>query len=391
MPAVLPPSTVAVTGANGYIGSHVVSVLLQDGYKVVPVVRNPSDPNKTNHLIKLAEGKPGTLLPARNGDLLKVGSFDDAFKGVDAVIHTAAIVQMFAKKDGVKEIIDPSLKGTRNVLDAVNKNNTIKRIIHTSSVAAVQRYDKPTSYVFTEKDEATWSTVENGDFYGVAKLGAEQMVTNECKGKNYDAAIINPGLGIGPSLCKEHTKASAVFVRQMLFGNRQADAYVTVVDVRDIARAHVTALAKEEASGERFIVANDTSPMRLSDLARRVQKNCPNDKVFVDAFYPYKLVPLLRVFPTLLCLLLAGAMFSFGLGPVWASLAPVLLGVGAFFQFQGSPFARLILASEVKFNADKSRKVLDMKYHDLDDTIKATVDTMRPWVKIKKRGGNKKD
>lgn len=391
MPAVLPPSTVAVTGANGFIGSHVVGVLLEDGYKVVPVVRNPSDPNKTNHLIKLAEGKPGTLLPARNGDLLKLGSFDDAFKGVDAVIHTAAIVQMFAKKDGVKEIVDPSLKGTRNVLDAINKNNSIKRIVHTSSVAAVQRYDLPTSYVFTEKDSATWSTVENGDFYGVGKLGAEQMVTNECKGKIYDAVILNPGLGIGPSLCKEHTKASPVFVRQMLINNRQPDAYVTVVDVRDIARAHVNALAKEEASGERFIIANDKEPMRLSALARRVQKNFPNDKVFVDAFIPWKLVPYLRAAPTLLCLLLAGAMFYFGLGPVWASVVPVLAGVAAFFQFQGSPFARLILASEVKFNADRSRKVLDLKYHDIDDTIKATVDTMRTWIKMKKRGGNKKD
>ena len=132
---------------------------------------------------------------------------------------------MFPKKDGVKEIIEPSHKGTQNVLSAIEKAGTLKRVVHTSSVAAVQRYDRTSSYVFTERDEATWSTVENGDFYGVAKLGAEHMVRDHCKGKAYDCAIINPGLVIGPSLCKAHTKASAVFVRQMLFGNKVSWVY----------------------------------------------------------------------------------------------------------------------------------------------------------------------
>mmetsp|Transcript_28563 Transcript_28563/g.56141 ORF Transcript_28563/g.56141 Transcript_28563/m.56141 type:complete len:391 (-) Transcript_28563:282-1454(-) len=390
MPAVLPPSVVAVTGANGYIGSHVVGQLLEDGYQVIPVVRNPSDPNKTNHLHEVAKGKSGVLLPARNGNLLQEGSFDTAFQGVDAVIHTAAIVQMFPKKDGVKEIIDPSHKGTKNVLDSVAKNPSVKRIIHTSSVAAIQRYDRPSSYVFTEKDEATWSSVQNGDFYGVAKLGAEHMVLNHCKGKDYDAVVINPALVLGPSLCKEHTKASAVFVRQMLFGNKQPDAWVTSVDVRDVARAHVAALANEAASGQRFVVAEDSSSMRLSSLAKRVQEVCPTDRVFVDAFISPWQVTMARLAPSLALLILAAGLSFFKVGPSWAPAAAVLIAVGAFFKFRGSLFARLILPSQISFNAEKSRKVLGIKYHTLNDTLKDTVDTMRPFVKIKSRN-NKKD
>lgn len=390
MPAVLPPSTVAVTGANGFIGSHVVAALLEDGYKVVPIVRNPSDPNKTKHLIELAEGKKGTLLPARNGDLLKEGSFDAAFEGADAAIHTAAIVQMFPKKCGIKEIIDPSHKGTKNVLDGIGKAGAVKRIVHTSSVAAVQSYDKPASYVFSEKDEATWSSVENGDFYGVAKLGAERMVIDHCKDKDYDAAIINPALVLGPSLCKEHTKATPVFVRQILFNNRQADAYTTYVDVRDVARAHVNALATEEASNQRFIIANDSTSMRMSSLAKKLQEVCPNDKVFTGAFLPHWLVPILRSAPSFICLVIAAVLSYLQLGPQWLPILAVLGGVGAFFQFRGSEFARGILPSEVKFNSEKSRKVLNIEYRSLETILKDTVDAMRPWVRIKSRS-NKKD
>lgn len=72
-------------------------------------------------------------------------------------------------KDPQKDIVDPSVKGTENVLASVAKSGTIKRFVQTSSVAAVQSFDKPEDHVFTEEDWNTWSTVANGDAYGFAK------------------------------------------------------------------------------------------------------------------------------------------------------------------------------------------------------------------------------
>lgn len=390
MPAVLPPARVAVTGANGYIGSHVVDVLLEKGYTVVPVTRDPSNLDKSAHLLRLGEtprkdGGMRVLEAGKRGNLLEEGSFDDAFEGVDAVIHTAANVQMRPKKDGVKEIIAPSHKGTLNVLSSIDKVGTVKRIVHTSSIAAVVRYDQPHEYVFTERDEGTWSSVDNGDFYGVAKLGAERMVREHCEGKAYDCAILNPALVLGPCLCKAHTKATPVFLRQMLFGNKQVNPFLTTVDVRDVAQAHVAALGSEEASGQRFILANVGTEQPLSGLATRVQELFPADKVYVNAFYSPFMVAATRYGPGLALLALAAVMAALQLGPSWAPLPVAVLAALTVAKLRGSEFERSIIPTKILYNAEKSQEILKIEYRPLDTTLKDCINSMRPFIKIKKR------
>ena len=65
--------------------------------------------------------------------------------------------QAIVAKNPERDIVNPSLKGTEHMLGSVDKSGTVKRIVHTSSVAAVQSYDKPAGYIFTEKDEATYA------------------------------------------------------------------------------------------------------------------------------------------------------------------------------------------------------------------------------------------
>ena len=254
----MPPvegGVVAVTGASGFIGSWVVVELLRAGYEVRALVRDASNEAKTAHLLTKARelGKEAALR-FFSGDLSQAGDYDEAFSGADAVVHTAAVVAIRAK-DPLRDIVEPSIIGTQNVLASADRSKTVKRIIHTSSVAAIQSYDKKTDYIFTERDEATWSTIARGDPYGYAKLSAERLVREAgLASPLYDTVSINPVVVFGPCLTKAHTKASPSFLRQFLYGNKAPDAWVSVVDVRDVAAAHVVALNKVECAGQRYII-----------------------------------------------------------------------------------------------------------------------------------------
>eukprot|EP00966_Prymnesium_polylepis_P185901 4309190-Prymnesium_polylepis.1 len=104
--------TIAVTGANGFLGSHVVAVLLADGHTVRAAVRDPSDTAKTSHLTAL----PGatSALTLVKGNLSVEGSYDAAFAGADAVVHTAAVVEVLDSKNAEEKILKPSLEGSKN-------------------------------------------------------------------------------------------------------------------------------------------------------------------------------------------------------------------------------------------------------------------------------------
>ena len=123
---------VAVTGVSGYIGSEVVKQLLEKGYTVRGTVRSKSNTSKVQHLLTLSDALPGTL-ELFEADLLKAGDFDEVVRGADFVLHTAS--PFFTESsDPQKDLIDPAVNGTSNVLTAAGKAG-IKRVVVTSSVA----------------------------------------------------------------------------------------------------------------------------------------------------------------------------------------------------------------------------------------------------------------
>lgn len=161
----------------------------------------------------------------------------------------AVVSNARAVKDPVKEIVEPSTKGTENVIASVVKSGTVKRVVQTSSVAAIQTYDKPADYVFTEADWNDWSSYGNGDYYGVAKTSAERIMREAGDEHGFEVVSINPAVVFGPCMTKAHTKASPVFIRQLLYGNTQPDVSFTFVDVREVAQAHAIAVEAEGIAG----------------------------------------------------------------------------------------------------------------------------------------------
>lgn len=394
-------------------------------------MRNKDDSTKTDHLTACAAAAGASArLEFFAGDLLTEGDYDAAFSGADAVVHTAAVVAI-QSKNPERDIVEPSMKGTRNMLASADRSGTVMRVVHTSSVAAIQSYDNGPEYVFTEKDEATWSTVARGDPYGYAKLGAERLVRDHVAagGKTYDCCLINPVVVFGPCMTKvrercestapahfafakcvvssplqqpltllwaaqAHTKASPSFLRDFLFGNAKPDAWISVVDVREVSKAHLLALQKPEAAGQRFIIARDDSAARLSSLATATVKALPEYNI------KPRMTPSWQVSLFLNWHWLGAALVAGGVGGIvaWtrASILPssasgvigaVLLGI--LYRFAPKPYLKKVLQTEIRFDAEKSRAELGLAYRPLEETLRDTAKSMvqEGWVKLKQRKG----
>jgi len=342
MPPVQPGATVAVTGATGFLGTHVCSELLGAGYRVRAVVRDPSDEAKVAHL----RGLPGAgeRLTLHRGLLDVSGSYDAAFDGADAVIHTAAVVEIDVVKDPEAQIVRPSIEGVQNVLASADRASSVRRFIHTSSELAAVKWDEPPDSLQSEANWNTASSVANGDPYGFAKAKAERLV-HEHRPAAYDCIAVLPGVMLGPCLTKAHTKSSAVIVRQYLFGNSQNEYHCHFVDVRDSAVAHVRALAAAFPDGDnRRVLAVSDNQMPVSALEK----------------------PLRRLFPRYL---IEAKPFP---GPLLKLVLAVPLVWGAFT----SEFRRHWVQQTIALDNRKSRELLGVQYRPLDDTLRETVNSM---------------
>ena len=126
---------IMITGATGYVAGWIVKKLLDEGMTVHAAVRNPENIESVRHLDALAAKSPGKIIYFKT-DLLKESSYDEAMTGCELVFHTAS---PFTSKftDPQKELVDPALDGTKNVLGSVNRTASVKRVVLTSSCAAI--------------------------------------------------------------------------------------------------------------------------------------------------------------------------------------------------------------------------------------------------------------
>ena len=185
-------------------------------------------------------------------------------------------------------------------------------------------------------------------------------------------------------MLQAHTKASPSFLRDFLYGNKKPDAWISVVDVRDVARAHLLALRKPEAAGERYIVALDESAARLSQLAAATAEALP------EYVIKPRMTPGWQVSLFLNWHWLCGALVAGGVGTVIATtrakgyVPSVIAGaVGVFalallYKFAPKPYLKKVLRTEVRFNAEKSRSELGLTYRPMEETLRDTARSMVP-------------
>ncbi|PWA69999.1 cinnamoyl-CoA reductase 1 [Artemisia annua] len=251
---------VCVTGASGFIASWLVKLLLARGYSVVATVRSLGDPKKTEHLLALDGAKERLSLFEAN--LIEDGSFDSAVKGCVCVFHTASPVQ-FIVDDPQAQLIDPAVKGTLNVLNSASKVPSLRRVVLTSSMASVLFGAKVP--VFGDVVDETWfsdPTVcqKRNSWYCVSKTMAEDAAVKFSQENDMDLVVINPGFVIGPILQPTLNNTSKRFMNFIKTGEDVfSDRVYILVDVRDVAIAHILAFEKPEANGRYCVVGNVSS------------------------------------------------------------------------------------------------------------------------------------
>ena len=255
---------VLVTGATGYVAGWLVKRLLDEGLTVHAAVRNPESKTKVAHLDALAANSKGEIKYFKS-DLLNEGSYAEAMEGCELVFHTAS--PFFTNvKDPQKELIDPAVKGTSNVLKQANATSSVKRVVITSSCAAI--YTDAIDCQMAPQgmiNEQMWNTTASLKHqpYYLSKTLAEKKAWEICEAQEkWDLVAINPSLILGPTLNQNSGPSESMsLLKQVGDGSMKMgvpDIGVGVVDVRDVAEAHYLAGFTPEAIG-RFITSGSNS------------------------------------------------------------------------------------------------------------------------------------
>jgi dihydroflavonol-4-reductase len=250
---------VLVTGASGFIGAHVVCQLLDRGFSVRAMLRD----------VSLSEMFPeNENLEIVQGDLFDVESLKSAISGCEDVIHCAAALYVGAK-DVKRDVVDPSVIGVQNLCSVMD---SVKRIVHTSSVAAIRSTRFENGVVFSNKDWCDDAT-ETRNAYGFAKAEAERIMRKWAENRDVRLVTIHPSIVFGPILHKRHLEGSMSYLKHFIKGPPFVlDVHINFVDVRDVAIAHVNALEKG-IDRERYIIHKEG--MWMKEIGQTLTSNLP--------------------------------------------------------------------------------------------------------------------
>ena len=248
----MPPTTILVTGASGFIGCHCVLDLLNHGYQVRGSVKNLGRTNALEATLG-TNGADTSKLGWVAASLTEPDNWSAAVEGCDAIFHVASPVPTIYPKDPA-EVIETDTKGTLNVLEAAASQG-INRVVLTSSVTAILgaiREDK----VYTGND---WSDPRDPRTtpYAISKTLAERCAWDFCESKDISLTTIHPAMVLGPALETDYGSSLTALVKLL---HREVPLLprfgFEIVDVRDVAGLHRLALENTDAIGQRLIAAN---------------------------------------------------------------------------------------------------------------------------------------
>lgn len=299
---------ILVTGGSGYVAGWIIKLLLKKGLIVHTTVRNPTKPSSVDHLNEMATNSPGKL-KVFEADLLDEGSFDAAMKGCELVLHTASPFFISGFKDATEALIRPAKEGTQNVLGSVNRTDTVKRVVLTSSVAAIygDTIDSRNVHngIFTEDHWNDTSSVDHQP-YNYSKTLAEREAwdISERQGR-WDLVVVNPGLVLGPSLSKDSHSESVRTIMRLSDGTFKLGVpqlWLPIVDVRDVAQAHFNAAFMPEANGRYILVAGEITLLELSScLRKKFGAKFPFPKRQVPKSLMWLIAPIYDITRTFVC------------------------------------------------------------------------------------------
>ncbi|KAF9873042.1 aldehyde reductase [Colletotrichum karsti] len=301
MPSLAIPkgSTVLVTGANGLLGSHIAKQFLEYGYKVRGTVRNPDKVGWLSAAFDKAYGE-GKFELVKVADMAAEGAFDEAVKGVDAVVHVASVLTLDPNPHNV---IPSSIAGAVNALKSAFAAPNVKRFVFTSSSSAVESADDGPDAVITEdqwnekavKDawaEPPYTPERAGAVYAASKTQSEQEVWKyykEHRAERPDLVVntVLPNFNFSGSIDPVNQGFPSSSAMPVTLYNGEVSYIFHILNKQhyihtdDSARLHVAAATFENVKDQRiFGFAGKFSWDLILDILR---KNFP-EKTFPENF-----------------------------------------------------------------------------------------------------------
>jgi nucleoside-diphosphate-sugar epimerase len=308
-------SLVLLTGATGFVGAHVFAALLPS-YRIKATIRSASKGDYLSH--KYPSQKSDitfTIIP----DLQAPGALDSAVQDVDYIIHLAS-PYFTATNDPIRELVEPAVNGTKNVITSALKAPRLKKMVVLSSFSSVVDLPKNPrpGYTYTEKD---WDPVtpeqaaENGFIrYHASQTFAERAAwdywssAKEKGDVTWDLSTLCPPMIYGPPIhevpVSKGIEGLNTSVQQLVFGLEGKDpAFAPKVstpglpqwiDVRDVAKACLSVLRLEKGVAERFLLCSSVKYYEdglerlraegTKGLGEVGQKCDPNNHFAIDVF-----------------------------------------------------------------------------------------------------------
>lgn len=266
MPTSNQNQAVLVTGGSGFVGAHCILQLMEKGYRVRTTIRSLSKKNEVIEMLKNGGAQAAEDLSFIEADLSSDSNWDEAVKDCDYVLHVASPIALGAPKDE-NEMILPAVEGTLRVLRA-SRNAGVKRVVITSSFAAVGYSHKDPNTLITE-EEWTDPNDKTLSAYLKSKTLAEKAAWDfiNKEGGELELSVVNPvgifGPLLGPGLSGGHE-----ILQRLLNGSMKAvpNIHFGIVDVRDVADLHLRAMTSPEAKGQRFLALSG-GVLSLLDIA----------------------------------------------------------------------------------------------------------------------------
>src|SRR5829696_5682366 len=227
---------ILVTGGTGFLGAYIIKNLVEKGHAVRAIRRSAKLPF-------FIEQEIWDKVEWVEGDVLDVVSLAEAMQGIDAVIHSAAIVSFTKEKR--KEMYKVNIDGTENVVN-IALESSVRRLLHVSSVAALGRTTKAS----TVSEEKTWEENKNNTHYAITKHHAEMHAWRGFA-EGLEGIIINPSTILGYG--NWHQSSCAIFKNAYKSFPWYTKGVNGFVGIEDVAEAAVRLLLSD-MNEKRFIV-----------------------------------------------------------------------------------------------------------------------------------------